>query len=159
MDEFKRILVVSRSTKYCQKAVHYGISLGRKYGARLYVLHVMNNPFGLKGLSMLIPSLKALEREYEAMQREARLELDKIIKLEQGQGLPIDVSVTDGDPKEEILRVVAEKTIDLLIMLAHEEWRFEHFLFCRDVEALIRKMPCSIMFVRQELTPMPEDDE
>jgi hypothetical protein len=26
-DDIKRILVVSRMTKYCQKAVHYGVSL------------------------------------------------------------------------------------------------------------------------------------
>jgi hypothetical protein len=27
MDDVKRILIISRSTKYCRKAVHYGISL------------------------------------------------------------------------------------------------------------------------------------
>lgn len=42
-DDIKRILVVSRMTKYCQKAVHYGISLSRKYGAELYVIHVIHN--------------------------------------------------------------------------------------------------------------------
>lgn len=38
----------------------------------------------------------------------------------------------------------------LLIMLAHEEGRIEHFLFGRDNEDLIRKMPCSIMLVKKE---------
>jgi len=36
------ILVVSRDTKYCGKAVHYGVSLSRKYGAELYVIHVVH---------------------------------------------------------------------------------------------------------------------
>ena len=45
MHELKHILVVSRMSKYCKNAVHYGISLSKKCGATLYVLHVMDNPF------------------------------------------------------------------------------------------------------------------
>jgi nucleotide-binding universal stress UspA family protein len=40
MEDVKRILVVSRDTKYCRKAVQYGVSLSRKYGAELYVIHM-----------------------------------------------------------------------------------------------------------------------
>ncbi|HAM53796.1 MAG TPA: universal stress protein, partial [Nitrospiraceae bacterium] len=40
MDDVKRILVVSRMTTYCRKAVHYGVSLSQKYGAELLVVHV-----------------------------------------------------------------------------------------------------------------------
>ena len=32
MDDIKRILVVSRSTKNCKKALHYGMDSGRKTG-------------------------------------------------------------------------------------------------------------------------------
>lgn len=156
MNDIKRILVVSQSTKYCRKAVHYGVSLARRYGAGLYVLHVIHNPFGLEGLSLLIPSLRTLEEDYKTMQEEARLELDKIIDLEKGRGTPISVLVKRGDPKEEILRVIEENKIDLMIMLAHEEWRLEHFLFCGATEAIIRRMPCSIMLVKEELSALPD---
>ena len=37
MDDVKRILVVSRLTAHCGKAVHYGISLAKKYAASLAV--------------------------------------------------------------------------------------------------------------------------
>ena len=45
MKGIKRILVVSRMTQLCQEAVHQGISLARKYGAELFVIHVVHNPF------------------------------------------------------------------------------------------------------------------
>jgi universal stress protein A len=35
-------------------------------------------------------------------------------------------------------------------MLAHEEGRMEHFLFGQSNEALIRKMPCSVLLVKKE---------
>jgi nucleotide-binding universal stress UspA family protein len=55
MEDIKRILVVSRSTKDCRKAVHYGVSLSRKYGAELYVMHVVHDPliFGESPLGLL----------------------------------------------------------------------------------------------------------
>ena len=57
--------------------------------------------------------------------------------------------VRDGEPVEEIKQVVQSEGVDLLVMLAHEEGRLEHFLFGRTNEAILRKMPCSILLVKQ----------
>jgi hypothetical protein len=57
MEDVKRILVVSRDTQYDRKAVHYGFSLARQYGAKLYVMHAVHNPFSLQGWNLPIPSL------------------------------------------------------------------------------------------------------
>ena len=43
MDDIKRILVVSRSTKNCKKALHHGIALAKQNNAKLYVLHVIHS--------------------------------------------------------------------------------------------------------------------
>ena len=69
MEDVKRILVVSRSTKHCQKVVHYGASLARKYGAELFVIHVMHNPFMLEGWNFGMPSL---DMEYKRLQQTFR---------------------------------------------------------------------------------------
>ena len=147
MDEMKRILVVSRMTQYCRKAVRYGISMAEKYGAELYVIHVINNPFGYKGWNLPLVSLEA---EYKRLQEQAKAELDEIIKSEKTNGLIVKEELKTGEPSKEILKFVEEKDIDLIVMLAHQEWRLEHFLFGRSNEELIRKMPCSILLVKQE---------
>jgi len=147
MKDVNRILVVSRSTKHCQKAVHYGVSLAQKYGAELFVVHVMHNPFRLEGWNLGIPSL---QMEYERLQQTFREDIDHIIEAEKAQGLAIKAVVKEGDTSDEVINMVKEENIDLLIMLAHEEGHIEHFLFGLANEELIRKMPCSIMLVKKE---------
>ena len=150
MDDVERILVVSRSTKHCKKAVHHGITLAKQTGAKLYVLHVFDDPFGLEAWSLPVVSLKEMQEEYKRMQDRARSDLNRMIEAEQDTGISIEVSITDGDPDEKILHFVEENKIDLLIMLAHEEGHLEHLLFGRSIDRIIRKLPCSVMLVKKE---------
>ena len=150
MNGIKRILAVCRSTKHCDKAVHYGISLAKQNGAKLYVLHVFDDPFGLEAWSLPVVSWKQIQEEYKQMQEKTRIDLDRIVEAEQSTGMPIEVSLEDGHPAEKILHFVKENKIDLLIMLAHEEGRLEHLLFGRSIDRIIRKLPCSVLLVKQE---------
>jgi universal stress protein A len=151
MDDVKHILVLSRSTKYCGKAVRYGVSLSQKYGAELSVLHVMYDPFNLEGWSLPIPYLRSLKEEQKKMRDDLKKELDNIIATEKKRGMNIKEFIREGAPVEEILKIVKEEKIDLMILLAHEEGRLEHLLFSRDNEKIIREMPCSILLVKHEL--------
>ena len=148
MHDIKRILVVSRMTKYCQKAVQYGVSLTQKHGAELYVIHAIHSPFGLEGWNL--GGLFDVEAEYKKLLQKTRMDLDAIIDSEKEKGMPVHVLINQGEPTEEILKAVKEHSIDLLIMLAHEEGRLEHFLFGRSNDLIIRKMPCSILMVKKE---------
>ena len=156
MGDVKHILVISRMTKYCKKAVHYGVSLAKKYEAELYVIHVIHNPFGYEGWNLPIYSLK---EDYKRVQKESKKELDAIANSEKTKGTPVKELIREGEPTEEILKVVKEENIDLIVMLGHEEGRLEHFLFGRSNEALIRRMPCSIFMVKKEPEPVPDWSE
>lgn len=148
MEEVNRILVVSRMTTNCRKALHYGISLSKRYCASLSIIHVVHNPFGLEGWNL--PPLPSCVTNYSILLKKSKDDIDAAINAERAQGMGIKVLIREGEPAEIILRVVKEENIDLLIMLAHEEGRTEHFLFGRSNEELIRKMPCSILFVKKE---------
>ncbi len=150
MEDINRILVVSRMTRYCAKAVHYGVSLARQYGATLTVVHVIHNPFGIEGWNLPVLNL---DREYKNSLKRSRQELDDIIAKEDKSGLHIDVLIRDGEPTSEIVTLVKEKNIDLIVMLSHEEGHLEHFLFGRTNHDLIIKMPCSILLVKKEPGP------
>jgi universal stress protein A len=151
MDDVKRILVVSRSTQYSRQAIHYGVSLSQKYDAEIFVLHVIYDVFSLEGWSLPIPYLRTLQEEQKKMQADVKKELDEIIASEKTKGMRVKEFVREGEPVAEILEVVKDEKIDLIILLAHEEGRIEHLLFGRDNEKLMRKMPCSILFVKHEL--------
>jgi universal stress protein A len=150
MEDINQILVVSRMTRYCAKAVHYGVSLAKKYGAALTVVHVIHDPFGIEGWNLPMPNL---EKDYQNLLKKSRQQLDDIIASENESGMHIDVLIREGEPTSEILDVVKEKKVDLLVMLAHEEGRMEHFLFGRSNEALVRRMPCSMFLVKKEPGP------
>ena len=152
MDDPKRILVVSRMTQYCQKAIQAGVSLAKKYDAALYVLHAVHNPFGLAGWNL--GELFDLEVEHKKHLQKTRESLDEIIYSEKEQGMDVRLLTPEGEPTEEILKAVKEHSIDLLIMLSHEEGRVEHFLFGRSNEAIVREMPCSILLVKKEPEPV-----
>jgi universal stress protein A len=157
MEDVKRILVVSSMTKSSVKAIHYGVSLSKKYGTELYVLHVVYHPFGfdLEGWNLPIPSL---EEEYKRTIKEAKEELDEVINQEKKKGMSIKEMIREGNPIKEILKVIKEEDINLIIMVAHSEWRLEHFLFGRIKEEIIRKMPCSVLLIKEEPGKVAYDD-
>jgi nucleotide-binding universal stress UspA family protein len=84
------------------------------------------------------------------MVTEVKQEFDAMIAEEHAIGMEIKETIRDGEPAVEIFKAVDTDKIDLLIMAHHEEDRIEHYLFCRDYEKVIRKMPCSVMLVKTE---------
>jgi universal stress protein A len=151
MDKIKHILVVSRMVKYDARAIRYGASLAQKYGARLTVIHVFHDPFGVEGWNLPMPNL---EKDYQNLLAKTRKELDAIVEQERARGVDIDIMITEGDPVKEVLTAVEEKEIGLVVMLAHEEGHLEHFLFGRSNHELLLKMPCSILLVKKEPEPV-----
>ena len=151
MEDISRILVVTRSTKYCQKAVHYAVSLARKYGAELSILHVIHNPFGMEGWNLPLAYRPDLEEEYNRMFKSAKADLDRIIADEKATGLPIKELIVEGDPTKKIFEVVEQEKIDLIVMLAYQQWRLEHWLFGRGLDEIVRKMPCSVLLIQKKI--------
>ena len=145
METFKNILVVSRSTQHCIRVLRHGISLARRYGANLHILHIIHDPFSLNGWNLPIPSL---EEEYKKMIASARQELDRMVQAEKAEGLVISEWVKDGNPVDAIQNIVESERVDLILMLAHQEGRLEHFLFGKTNDAIIRRLPATLMLVR-----------
>ena len=112
---------------------------------------MIHNPFGYEGWNLPIYSLK---EDYKRIQQTAKEDLDRLIDSEKANRMAVKELVKEGEPTKEILKVVKEESIDLLIMLAHEEGRREHFLFGRSNKELIRRMPCSILLVKMEPEPV-----
>jgi len=130
--------------------VGIGISLAKKYGSQITVLHLVSNPVTMEALNAPLPFPDSRHKTYASVQDEAREELDQILKKEMNAGLPLKVLVKDGRPIDEIVQVVQDEKIDLMVLLAHEEGRLEHLLFGRDNDAVIRRMPCSLLLVKRE---------
>ena len=156
MNEYKRILVVSRMIQSSRKAIQYGVSLAHKYKAQLYVIHSIYNPFSLRGWSV---GTLALGKEYQRILADTKKQLSALVESEKKKGMSIKELVREGEPTSEILKTIEEEQIDLLVMLAHEEGRMEDLFFNKSNDELVRKMPCSIMLVKKEAEAIAEEDE
>jgi nucleotide-binding universal stress UspA family protein len=147
MKNFNAILVVSRSTRHCLKAVRTGISLARKYGSKLYILHVIHDPFNMDGWNLPAPTF---QDEYDKMIQDVRSDLEGMIRTEKAEGMDITEWIREGEPADEIQKVVESQKIDLVIMLAHQEGRLEHFLFGKTNDKVIRQLPATLMLVKKD---------
>jgi nucleotide-binding universal stress UspA family protein len=124
MEDIRKILVVNWMTQYCQRTFHYAVSLAGKYGAELSVIYVIDTLW-LQGWNL--PTMSQEEGREKDMKR-IQAELDYLIGNEIKKGVKIKKIIKEGDPIEEILKVIGEEKIDLVILRAHEESRVEHFL-------------------------------
>lgn len=152
MEKIERILVVNRTSQYCREEVRVGLSVARKYGATLRLLHLISNPVDMEALNAPLPYPDEHKR-HSSIQDQAREELMKLLRPELSE-FPIEVIIRDGDPVAEINQVVQELKIDLIVLLAQEQGRLEHMLFGRENDEIVRSMPCSILLVKKEPEPV-----
>lgn len=152
MQDVKKIMVVSTSTSTCKKGIHYGVMLAKTLGAKLYVFHSEYDPFDLEGWGLPIPSLKALREDYlNALQNDRRV-LDSMVEQEASPGMEVSITVSDEPLVAEVEKMIKKEKIDLMIMVSYEEGRLEHYLFNGSMHELVRKMPCSVMLVKERHT-------
>ena len=112
---------------------------------------MIHNPFGLEGWNLPLTSLPQLEKEYDKTFKNAKADLDRMIAAEKATGLPIKELIVEGDPIKKIFEVVQDEKIDLLVMLAYEQWKIEHWFFGRGTDEIVRKMPCSVLLVQKKI--------
>jgi|GEM_PF-113557 len=144
--DIRNVLVNLTPTRDWARVVEYAIRLAGKFGACLYVVDVIHDPFAYSGWNLPIPSFR---KEYQRLVEETRDHLKASMEREKKKGVVIESIVREGDPAGQITKVIKEKEIDLLVVPAHEEDRIEHFLFGRVNQKLARTMPCSIMLLKQ----------
>lgn len=147
MDNIQRILVMVTATEHCIDVVHYAEDLAKRLQASLYVLDVIHDPFAYSGWNLPMPSV---EKEYRQLLEQTRERLKLMIGGKKEQEVPVKLVVKEGDPVEEITKMVAKEKIDVLVLPNHEETRIEHFLSAKVVARIVRKMPCSVLLVKQE---------
>ncbi len=151
MEEIKRILVVNYLTVNSRDALRHGVALAKKFGAELTVLRIITNPVDMEAVNA--PELVWKSHEYKhylTIRDQYKEDLDKAVREVMKGGFTVKELVTDKEPVREIVRTVQKEHIDLIVVLAHEEGRLEHFLFGHENDALIRKLPCSILLVKNE---------
>jgi len=146
MIDLHRILVPTDFSKHSQNALLYAAAFAEKFGAELYLLHVVQD------LAVFIPDMITVAPpptpSLEQLSSAARAAFDRLIKENQLQHLKIQREVREGTPFYEIIRFAKETEIDLIVMGTHGHTGLVHVLMGSVSEKVVRKAPCPVLTVR-----------
>src|SRR5947209_19075635 len=111
MIDLRRILVPTDFSKYSHNALTYATAFAEKFGAELYLLHVVQD------LALYVPDALALATPVsppmDQFTSAARTALDRLIAENKLERFPTHPAVREGTAFYEIIRFAREKDVDL----------------------------------------------
>ena len=143
MIEFENILCPTDFSESAENAFNYAISLARKYGAKIHLLHVVEpftytTEFGL--------DYSAQYREIEVY---AKKLLDESVESFKKNNLDVEGTLLLGRPFVEIIKFAEQKKVSLIVMGTHGRTGIEHALLGSVAEKVVRKSPCPVLTVKR----------
>jgi nucleotide-binding universal stress UspA family protein len=143
--EIKSILFPTDFSEGSSQALQYAVDLTTKYGARLYVVHVVYDL--AKATGWYVPH-RSVDEMYKDIQEGAKKELERFGVDDLAQVKNIERIVLTGVPHEEIMNFSKEKKIDLIIMGTHGRKGIDRILFGSTAAQVVRFAPCPVLTVR-----------
>jgi nucleotide-binding universal stress UspA family protein len=145
MAEIKRILFHTNFSPEANRAMDYAWTLTEKFTARLYLLHIIENPTS-QLYEMVSGDYHALDRNAleKSQQWLARLHHEQL-----GNSPNCETLIERGEIFEHVLRVVRQKDVDLIVVGAHVHKGFRLHLLADFPEKLVRKAPCHVFVVHE----------
>ena len=144
MVAIKNILVATDFSEPSGVAMAYGRDLARSYGARLHVLHVVDDIMMRYSpdAGFMLPSMQ------EDLEKAARVELDKRINDEDRRQLnAVAVIQTGASIADAICAYAKANAIDLIVTGTHGRGAVKHFLMGSVAERVVRVAPCPVLTV------------
>jgi len=146
MIDLHRILVPTDFSKYSHNALKYAAAFAEKFGAEIYLLHVVQDLalFIPEAVSVAPPVTPPIEQMTAAV-----LEgLQRVIRENELGRFIVHCEVREGTPFYEIIQFAKETEIDLIIMGTHGRGGLAHVLLGSVTEKVVRKAPCPVLTVR-----------
>ncbi|NOZ24830.1 MAG: universal stress protein [Nitrospirae bacterium] len=143
--EIKRILFPTDFMEGTVQAVPYAVDLAKKYGARLFIIHVIHEVTRATGL--YVPHI-TIDELYKTMEAEAEKEITRVY-LEELRGFDdVEYRVLKGIPYEEIIGFARDNAMDMIVMGTHGRKGLDRLFFGSTAEKVVKGAPCPVLTVR-----------
>ena len=123
------------------KALPEVSALAAHFHPRIYVAH-----FCVPQVNSYIPARAALE-EWEREKQEAGKRMSELLARTAMKALRPEGIIVTGMAPEALVKIIQEKTIDLVVMSTHGRTGFRKFALGSFTEALARSAPCPVLTV------------
>jgi nucleotide-binding universal stress UspA family protein len=145
MIKINNVLVATDFGEASTAALAYGREFARTFGARLHVLHVIENPMVYSGAEAVGVDFARVQAELEAG---AQAALDRIVTAEDRKELRAVTTIRTGrTPAYEIVSQAKIAAIDVIIIGTHGRGFMSHLLMGSVAEKVVRMAPCPVLTV------------
>ena len=133
----QRLLVPLDFSGKSRQALRYAVPLAQKFSARIHLVHVL-------------PADAKKDRDETIRERMSALKrLGQMAEQYLPPSLRAEYAVLTGKPAEAILSLVAEHSIDLIVLTAKGESGLKRTAVGRTAETIMRQAACPVMSVRR----------
>jgi nucleotide-binding universal stress UspA family protein len=145
LDKIERILVPIDFSEHSRKALAYAGELAAIYGARLQLLHVIEEP--------IYPAFYSAYYIFPAaalpnVETETENELRQLIRVELKPEVVSEIHVVHGRAAQNIADFARYNQSDLVVIATHGLTGFKHLLIGSVAEKVVRLAPCPVFTLK-----------
>lgn len=148
--EFPRLQKILLPTDFsgcANYALPYAAKIARATNAAIVCVHVVEPvvpAVGYTGLAEPMPIADISEQLEDSAERQ----LPKLGECEEFVGLNVEEIIVHGDAAAEIVRVAAERGVDLIVISSHGRTGLGRIIFGSTAEAVVRHATCPVLVVK-----------
>ena len=149
----RKILLPTDFSGCANFALPYAAAIARAMNATIVCVHVVEPvvpAVGYTGLAEPMPIADISDQLEDSAERQ----LPKLTECEECSGLDIEEVIVHGDAAAEIVRVAAEREVDLIVISSHGRTGLGRMIFGSTAEAVVRHAGCPVLVVK----PPPEEE-
>lgn len=150
--QIRSILLPTDFSECGNYALSYAASLARTFHASIICLNVIEPIVPTVGYSGMTEPLPI--DITEQLEDSAERELPKLAECDDCSGLQVEELVVHGEAASEIVRVAAERKVDLIVISSHGRTGLGRILFGSTAESVVRHAPCPVLVVK----PPPSEE-
>ena len=140
--EYRLVLWPTDFSEPSERALELAVSLAVRAKGLVLGLHVVET-FGGGPLPPDSPEYVTAFRRYQC--DDAKRALHELAGQHEGAGCPIDEAVVVGKPYQEILRVAADRNVDVIVIGVRGRGSIDLTLFGSTTNQVVRRAPCPVL--------------
>ena len=128
--------------------MRYATTVANRFGARLKLLHVVEDPFVTVdwGAEAFVPNMPELS---DTLIRAAQQQMAELKKRLAAHGFVVETAVITGQPAHTIVEHAASGRFDLIVMGTHGRTGLSHVVMGSIAERVVQKALCAVLTVRE----------
>jgi universal stress protein A len=142
---FSRILLPTDFSDCSAEAARVALALAERFGSRITVLHVLDEPAALDPMFRGDVPLELLRSRMESFAKES---MEAFLSSHFTGPGNFDTILAAGIPYREIIRKARECGAGLIVIGTHGRTGVEHVIFGSTAEKVVRNSPCPVLTVR-----------